>query len=89
MRTAVKEDRAETILDSGAWKAGERLGIMVGVSIRTDGFGASLETEWWWEWMGEDRSGRKDCTVRIGVRRRVFRRSLSVDGESMAIGAEG
>jgi hypothetical protein len=49
VRTAVKEDRAETILDSGAWKAGERLGMMVGVRIRTDGFGASLGIEWWWE----------------------------------------
>jgi hypothetical protein len=35
------------------------------------------------------RSGRKDWRVRIGVRIRVFRRSLSVEGESVAIGEVG
>lgn len=38
---------------------------------------------------GEASRGRKDCTVRMGVRRRVFSRSLSVDGDRVAIGAEG
>lgn len=34
-------------------------------------------------------SGRNVCNVKIGVRRRVFRRSESVDGERVESGAEG
>ena len=59
-RTEVNEDRAATMLDSGAWKAGDRLGIMDGVRTRTDGFVAALGAEWCCEVLGEDRSGRKD-----------------------------
>ena len=36
-RTEVKDERAETIADSGRWKAGCRLEIIEGVRIRTDG----------------------------------------------------
>lgn len=88
-RTDVKDDRAETILASGAWKAGEMLEMMVGVRTRTEGFGEAIESGCWCEVLGEARSGRKDCKVRIGVIRRVFRRSLSVEGDRVAIGAEG
>lgn len=35
------------------------------------------------------RSGRNVCRVRIGVRRRVFRRSLRVEGARVAIGEVG
>lgn len=35
------------------------------------------------------RRGRKVCSVNIGVRSRVFRRSFSVEGESVAIGDVG
>lgn len=92
VRTAVNELRAEIMLDSGRWKAGERLAIMLGVRTRTDGLigscvGVMFEC-------GCDRgriwrSGRKVCRVRIGVRRRVFRRSERVEGERVAMGWEG
>ena len=36
-RTWVKEVKAEMMADSGAWKAGERAGIIAGVRTRTDG----------------------------------------------------
>lgn len=85
-RTDVKDDRAETMLASGAWKAGDMLEIIVGVRTRTDGFGA---LEGGCDVLGEVMRGRKDCRVRIGVRRRVFRRSLMVEGGRVAIGAEG
>jgi hypothetical protein len=35
------------------------------------------------------RSGRKACRVRIGVRRRVFKRLDNVEGERVAIGDDG
>jgi hypothetical protein len=35
------------------------------------------------------RSGRKVCSVRIGVRRRVLRRSESVLGAKVVMGPEG
>lgn len=43
-RTDVKDERAETMLDSGAWNAGDRLEIMDGVRTRTDGFDGVAET---------------------------------------------
>jgi hypothetical protein len=78
----VKEARAAQMLDSGAWKAGLREGIMEGVRTRTDGFGAGVGE-------GEVSSGRKDWSVRMGVRRRVLRRSEKVVGERVAIGEVG
>lgn len=36
-KTVVNDCKAATILDSGKWKAGFRLGIMEGVSTRTEG----------------------------------------------------
>lgn len=36
-RTEVKEESAETIADSGRWKAGFRLEIIEGVRTRTEG----------------------------------------------------
>lgn len=36
-RTVVKDERAETMADSGRWKAGFRLEIMEGVRTRTEG----------------------------------------------------
>ena len=39
-RTEVKDVRAETKSDSGAWKAGLREGMIVGVKTRTEGFKA-------------------------------------------------
>jgi hypothetical protein len=88
VRTEVKEDRAATMLDSGAWKGGDRLEMMQGVRTRTDGFGGGPGYERWGV-LGEARSGRKDCRVRMGDRRRVFRMSLSVEGDRVAIGEEG
>jgi hypothetical protein len=38
----VKEVKAATMLDSGAWNGGDRLEIMDGVRTRTDGFGEVL-----------------------------------------------
>lgn len=38
-RTLVKDVRAAMMLDSGAWKAGERAGIIEGVRTRTLGLG--------------------------------------------------
>jgi hypothetical protein len=91
LSTDVKAFKPPTSVDSGAWKAGLREGIMEGVRIRTDGFGpfcllgCRCECE-----RGKDvRSGKKACIVRIGVRRRVLRRSLSVAGERVAIGEGG
>lgn len=34
-------------------------------------------------------SGKNACIINIGVRRRVFNKSLSVEGERVAIGALG
>jgi hypothetical protein len=51
---------------------------MDGVRTRTDGLGTV-----------DVRSGRKFWSVRIGVRRRVLRRSESVEGGRAATGAEG
>ena len=51
---------------------------MVGVRIRTEGFSVLFV-----------RSGRKVCSVRMGDRRRVLRRSEMVDGASVAMGWEG
>lgn len=88
VRTEVKEDRAATMLDSGAWKGGDRLEMMLGVRTRTDGFGVWPGYERF-EVVGEARSGRNACRVRIGDKRRVLRSSLSVDAGSVAIGEEG
>jgi len=88
-RTDVKDERAETMLDSGAWNAGDRLEIMEGVRTRTDGFDGVVETACGCKVPEEAKTGRKDCKVRIGVSKRVFKRSLNVDGERVAIGAEG
>lgn len=87
-RTDVKEESAETMLDSGAWKGGDRLEMMEGVRTRTDGFGGAVEIEGC-EALEEAKRGRKDCKLRIGVSKRVFKRSLNVDGERVAMGAEG
>lgn len=78
VKTSVKLDSAAMIEDSGRWKAGRRAGIMDGVRTRTEGLVAVVV-----------RSGRKVWSVRIGVRRRVFRRSESVAGGSAAMGVEG
>jgi hypothetical protein len=86
--TAVNDDRAAQIADSGRWKAGFRLDIIEGVRTSTDGFGAGLEGEGWWRGR-EVRSGRKVWRVRIGVRRRVFRRSERLEGWRVAIGEQG
>jgi hypothetical protein len=89
-RTEVKDERAETIADSGRWKAGFRLEMMEGVRTRTEGLtgvgagpGCGCERGRIW------RSGRKVCSVRMGCKRRVFRRSERADGASVAIGKEG
>lgn len=87
----LKVVRAEIRVDSGAWNAGEREGIIEGVRIRMEGLGVGCGVE---ECVGCDsgrevRSGRKVCKVRIGVRRRVFRRSLRIAGASVAIGDVG
>lgn len=42
LRTEVKEVRAETMADSGRWKAGLRLEIMEGVRMRTEGLGGGV-----------------------------------------------
>jgi hypothetical protein len=84
----VNDDRAAQIADSGRWKAGFRLDIIEGVRTSTDGFGAGLEGEGWWRGR-EVRSGRKVWRVRIGVRRRVFRRSERLEGWRVAIGEQG
>jgi hypothetical protein len=85
-RTDVKEESAATMLDSGAWKAGDKLGIIEGVRTRTEGLGTVGESP---RFKFEVRSGRNVCMVRMGFRRRVFMRSLSVEGERVAIGEEG
>jgi hypothetical protein len=87
--TEVKDDSAATMLDSGAWNAGDKLEIIDGVRTSTDGFGGEPACECWCEAFGEARIGRKDCRVRMGVSRRVFSRSLSVEGDKVAIGEEG
>ena len=84
----MSDDRAAQIDDSGRWKAGLRLDIIDGVRTSTDGFGVRLEGEGWWNGR-EVRSGRKVWRVRIGVRRRVFRRSERVEGWRVAIGEQG
>ena len=91
LNTFVALASAEIIADSGRWNAGDKLDIILGVKKRTDGFptnrcvgrrcGCGSGKLW--------RSGRKDWRVSIGVRRRVFRRSESVEGESVAIGVDG
>jgi hypothetical protein len=89
-KTDVKLESAAQIEDSSKWNAGLRLGIMEGVMTRTEGLGAA-GAEWscgWWSGR-EVRSGRKAWRVRIGVKRRVFRRSERVEGERVAIGEEG
>jgi len=86
--TEVKELRAAQIVDSGRWKAGFRLDIMEGVRTRTDGLGPVVDGAGWCSGR-EARNGRKVWRVRIGVRRRVFRRSESVEGGRVAIGEEG
>lgn len=84
--TLMEEVRAATILLSGRWKAGLRLEIMFGVRTRTDGLGGGgLVLKGGAEW----RSGRKVWSVRIGVRRRVLKRSERVDGVSVESGADG
>jgi len=70
--------RAATREDSGRWKAGRRWDIIEGVRMRMEGLGRVVV-----------RSGRKLWRVRIGVRRRVFKRSERVDGGRAAMGAEG
>jgi hypothetical protein len=89
-RTAVKELSPATIVDSGMWKAGLRAGIMEGVRTKTEGFGDGDELCRCGCASGREvRSGRKVWIVRIGVRRRVSRRSFKVDGERVAIGEDG
>lgn len=91
-RTEVKEERAETIADSGRWKAGFRLDIIEGVRTRTEGLtgvGGGPGCTWGCERGRICRSGRKVWSVRMGCKRRVFRRSESADGASVAIGKEG
>lgn len=79
--------------DSGAWKAGLREDIMDGVRRRTEGLGVVEGVELAWRCGCEKgriwRSGRKVWSVRIGVRRRVLRRSETVLGARVAIGEEG
>jgi hypothetical protein len=87
--TDVKEERAETMLDSGAWNGGERLEMMEGVRTRTDGLDGAAEGECCCGLPEEAKRGRKDCRVNIGVSKRVFKRSLNADGERVAMGAEG
>lgn len=90
-RTRVKDVRAETTALSGAWKAGEREGIMDGVRRRTEGL-VDGEVPGWCcgcESGTEVRSGRKLWRVRIGLKRRVLRMSDRVFGDRVAIGAEG
>lgn len=86
------EESADTIEDSGRWKAGLRLGIIEGVRTKTEG----LAGFWGWPGCGLGcergsiwRSGRKVCNVRKGFKYRVLNRSESVDGLSVAIGDEG
>ena len=87
-RPEANEESADTIIDSGIWKAGLRLDIIDGVRIKTEGltgFGAGPGCE-----SGSICSrGRKVCSVRIGASCRVFTRSESVDGESVARGEAG
>jgi hypothetical protein len=88
----VKEERAETIADSGRWKAGLRFEIIEGVRTRTEGLIRAADEPlcWWGCERGRDcRSGRKVWSVRMGVKRRVFRRSESAEGARVAIGKEG
>jgi hypothetical protein len=91
-RTEVKAFRAETERDSGRWKAGFRLEIMLGVKTRIDGFGveaAGPVCRCGWGKGRICRRGRKVWRVRIGVRRRVLRRSESWDGGREASGKVG
>lgn len=86
--TDVKDVSPAIMLLSGRWNAGLRLEIMLGVRTSTEGLSGAV----WLLWCGRGsdwRSGKNVCTVRIGVRRRVFNRSEIVDGESVAIGADG
>ena len=86
--TDVNDDSAAQIADSGRWKAGFRLEIIDGVRTSTDGLGAGVETAAWWS--GRDvSSGRKVWSVKIGVRRRVFKRSERVEGWRVAMGEDG
>ena len=90
--TEVKDERAATRDDSGRWKAGLREGMMVGVRTRIEGFcggGAGPAFKCGWERGREVRSGRKVCRVKMGVRRRVLRRSERVLGAKVAIGPDG
>ena len=84
--TFTEEVSAATILLSGRWKAGLRFEMIFGVRTRTDGFGCGSLV---WEIGAACRSGRNVCSVRIGVRRRVLRRSERVDGDIVERGAEG
>jgi hypothetical protein len=91
-RTLVKAFRAETERDSGRWKAGFRLEIILGVRTKMDGFGAGIAgpvCRCGWLKGRIWRRGRKVWRVRIGVRRRVLRRSESWDGGREARGEVG
>jgi len=92
VRVCVKDVKADIIADSGKWNAGLREDIIFGVKTNTDGLAAAdVGVEWRFRWeRGRDwRSGRKVWSVRIGVRRRVFRRSERDEAGRMAMGAEG
>jgi hypothetical protein len=86
--TWVADSKAATIEDSGRWKAGLRLDIIDGVRTRTDGLGGVAKGAGRGNGR-EVRSGRKVWRVKIGVRRRVFKRSERVEGKRVAIGEEG
>lgn len=93
-RTVEKAESAETIMDSGRWKAGLMEVIIEGVRRRMEGLvGGGGRPAWGcgcgWGSGRSWRSGRKDWRVMTGVRRRVLRRSERVLGERVAIGLEG
>lgn len=90
LNTEEREVRAEFIRDSGAWKAGFKEDIIEGVRRRIEGLrGADVGCGPGCVRGRDCRSGRKVWRVRIGVRRRVLRRSEMVLGERAAIGEEG
>ncbi len=88
-RTEERDVRAELMRDSGAWKAGFREDIIEGERRRMEGLRGVGGAGPGWVRGRDWRSGRKVCSVSIGVRRRVLRRSEMVVGERAAIGEEG
>ena len=89
-RTRVKDVRAETMVLSVLWKAGQRDGMMLGVRTRIEGGGGGLRiASGFGEVVRVVKRGRKVCNVRMGCKSRLLRRSESVLGERAATGEEG